>query len=938
MNLSNAWSYVAIGCGLLTTTLPVVAQGKGFTPDVTLEFSKVPGRTPAKHSVDGPLLGNGDMKVAIGGAPEAQRFHLGKNDLWRLQHGYGKSSPVTFGELVLDIPALKGAGYQVKMPLDDPRAEATFKRGELTVTQRSQVIADRNLLWIRLEAQGGEVEVSPVLKVGEGRGSVSTSGDHDGLLVAARSFSSKVVDIPSGAAAAMKVLGAEMKARNAKTKSVSTQSQPFHVAIGREQAQGGRWGFHGMLDELAIYPSALTAADLAKVMAGTYAEKPRHSWDFEKPLPNSHGVKVVKGKTGKALMLDGGKNSRIDVGVIKLPTDVISVASWIAIDQVHDEANYILSSGEWNKGVSLGLSAGKLRFSVNGRSVETKPLPLKKWIHVTGVWNGAGMVIYVDGKVAASQSDGSELAVGGSFMLVPGKPVDVLLAMDSLFDSADYQKRVVKAAADLKQSDLAAISQGHRDWWSAYWQRSWIKIGDPVLEKAYYRSLYGIGACSRNLRFPAGIFGWDTSDLPSWQGDYHLNYNHFAPYYAMYSANRMEQGDPQDTPMLEFLKRGEWYAKNVTKTRGVLFPVGIGPCGIETTNGSAHYGKGPNSELGGLFFQQRSNAAYSLVNIAQRWRCSYDLEYAKKVYPLVRDVALFWEDYLVYKDGRYVIVGDAIHEGSGQDLNPILSLALVRNSLDLALDMSAALKVDSDRKKRWQQILTQLSDWSTQQMKGKTVFRYTEKGTAWWVNNTLGIQQIYPANCIGLDSDPKWLKVAHNTMDVMGRWLDGNGSNSFFPAAVRVGYDPQVILGQLRKYSAHTYPNGFQIGNPHGIENFSTVPNTLNEMLCMSHVPVGAAKRQESVIRVFPVWPKEQDAQFHHIRCWGAFLVSSELKDGEVQSVMITSEQGRSCTIVNPWPGSKVKLVRGGDVVVVEGKRITLKTKAGDTILATRVK
>lgn len=84
------------------------------------------------------------------------------------------------------------------------------------------------------------------------------------------------------------------------------------------------------------------------------------------------------------------------------------------------------------------------------------------------------------------------------------------------------------------------------------------------------------------------------------------------------------------------------------------------------------------------------------------------------------------------------------------------------------------------------------------------------------------------------------------------------------PRAVRVGYDPTVILEALRRYVGHTYPNGFQLGNPHGIENQSTVPNTINEMLCMSHVPVGAPQA-EPVLRVFPVWPREMDASFTNV-------------------------------------------------------------------------
>jgi len=57
----------------------------------------------------------------------------------------------------------------------------------------------------------------------------------------------------------------------------------------------------------------------------------------------------------------------------------------------------------------------------------------------------------------------------------------------------------------------------------------------------------------------------------------------------------------------------------------------------------------------------------------------------------------------------------------------------------------------------------------------------------------------------------------------------------------------------------------------------------------------------KGVLRVFPVWPKDKDAAFTDIRCWDAFLVSGELKDGRVTHVNILSEQGRDLTLVNPW-------------------------------------
>ena len=43
----------------------------------------------------------------------------------------------------------------------------------------------------------------------------------------------------------------------------------------------------------------------------------------------------------------------------------------------------------------------------------------------------------------------------------------------------------------------------------------------------------------------------------------------------------------------------------------------------------------------------------------------------------------------------------------------------------------------------------------------------------------------------------------------------------------------------------------------------------------------------------------------------------------------IKSERGKDCTIVNPWPGKKVRVFRDGKPTeLVEGYRFTLKTAA----------
>ena len=513
---------------------------------------------------------------------------------------------------------------------------------------------------------------------------------------------------------------------------------------------------------------------------------------------------------------------------------------------------------------------------------------------------------------------------GLNILLQPGKKLIIVLAIESKFKNKTPLNYVLEQIKNINENTIVSLLQKHNKWWKNYWDKSSINVEDTVLMKAYYQGLYTMAACSRDAKFPPGIFGWTTTDTPAWNGDYHLNYNFQAPFYGLYAANRLEQGTPQDVPLIDFMPRGEWYSKNVTGTRGILYPVGIGPLGIETTRDFPMYMNSDNFQKGGLFFGQKSDAVYGLVNMAQHWRCTYDKEYGRKIYPYALAVVNFWEDYLKFENGRYVIYDDAIHEGSGKDKNPILSLGLVRNAFNLILDLSASLKIDENRQAKWKDILDKLSGFPTQKRNGKEVFRYTEEGVDWWPDNGLGIQQIYPSNAITLDSSNELLAVSRNTIDEMQRWEDMNTSNSFFMAAIRVGYDSTVIMKELHKYALHTYPNGFQLNNPHGIENSCTVANALDEMLCMS---------AGNVIRLFRVFPKNQNADFKNIRTWGAFLVSAKLKDGKVTDVKILSEKGKPCTIINPWPGKKVVLIRNGKKAEnIKGDRLSFKTSVREMI------
>jgi hypothetical protein len=159
----------------------------------------------------------------------------------------------------------------------------------------------------------------------------------------------------------------------------------------------------------------------------------------------------------------------------------------------------------------------------------------------------------------------------------------------------------------------------------------------------------------------------------------------------------------------------------------------------------------------------------------------------------------------------------------------------------------------------------------------------------------------------------------------MARWSDDNGTNTFYPAAARVGHDPADILTHLASWvSGHSYANLHIHTGGGGIENFNTVPSTIAEMLLQSF---------QGKVRVFPDWPATADARFGDLRAYGAFLISSQLTGGVVQYVRVASEQGGSLVLVNPWPGKMLRLYRNGtDAGTLGGTDITIPTTKGEIL------
>jgi alpha-L-fucosidase 2 len=557
---------------------------------------------------------------------------------------------------------------------------------------------------------------------------------------------------------------------------------------------------------------------------------------------------------------------------------------------------------------------------------------------------------------------GNKQTAGQTITLAANQKCTVIITLYTNFDRKDWKEGAIKAAQSMTGAAVENMRREHEAWWKQFWNRSNIQIGDPYLEKYYFASQYLLASTVRGNKFPPGIWGcFITQDSTAWGGDYHLNYNYQAPFWAAYSSNYIDLLDRFDDPLLDYMEKGKVHAQTLLQMKGIYYPVGIGPKGLVTTRWpltpeemQRRYATTENTiDSGYKFLGQKINAVFSVGNMLMRFYSTYDSAYANKVYPYLLECANFWENYLKLEDGRYVIYMDHFNEimpnlrNNGQwrdrlgDFNSTLSLGLVKMLFKGMIDVSRFMKRDENRQEKWQHIVTHLSQFPVGEAAGRLSLKNMEKGPQGREVTPSGLNRvaihglILPGGVAGPKTDSVFNSILLSDVERWktrmrnpGEWGNtlGNGIETCFPGAVRVGYDADEILQQLKdRIAAQSLPNSWITQSGGGIETLAAVPMTINEMLLQSY---------EGIVRIFPNWNRAKDASFTKLRAYGAFVISSRLKNGQVSTVHLLSEKGRTCIMENPWPGKKVQLVRNGkNGETLQGTTFSFPTKQQENVL-----
>jgi len=483
----------------------------------------------------------------------------------------------------------------------------------------------------------------------------------------------------------------------------------------------------------------------------------------------------------------------------------------------------------------------------------------------------------------------------------------------SILSSADSE-HPLEAAKQVVSDKSFLDDSRHRKWWAEYWKRSFLTIPDARLEALYYAEMYKLGCCSRPGKLPITLQGLWTLDgqMPPWSGDYHLDMNVEQSYWPIYTANRLELGEPLYRTFSACIPRWREQCRQFFGFEGICSGCAIGPHG-ERIFGYTGVELWPG------------NAAWLAHHYWLHYLYSQDDDFLREeALPMIRLAFLTYANLLeTGEDGKLHIPlsyspewGEGSFDAFCRD--PNCDLALIRFLGKALLESREVLDATDPIVNRAEDVMANLTpylrDGNRLLISANTPLSHSHRHFS-------HLMAIHPLGLLTMDGTEEERDLIQGSLRQIRVKGTGEWTGWAFPwmslIASRAGLG-NTAWQMLDVYcNAFISPNTFHMnGDPRifGLSQFDYEPMTLEagfgaaaaimEMLLQS---------QGGRIRVFPTVPDRwHDAYFENLRTEGAFLVTARLEADRVSFAKIHSEKGGTCSIVNPF-GEEALAVFGSD-------------------------
>ncbi len=481
------------------------------------------------------------------------------------------------------------------------------------------------------------------------------------------------------------------------------------------------------------------------------------------------------------------------------------------------------------------------------------------------------------------------LSAGGSYTtawmeLTNKDKRDIFISVGYSRYNDSSEMEAVNAIQQSSVISLKKMIKTHTDWWHNYYPQSYVSIPDKQMQKFYWIQQYKLASATRPGKPAIDLMGPWFYNTP-WPA-YWFNLNMQLTYSPLYTANRLgiahtlvEMIDANKSNLaLNVPLPYRYNSLAVGRAAGpdMLLPV------LTTPQSS------PGDDGASL---ETANLMWLLFYYWKQYRYSMDEEILKNLFPLLKGSVNYYI-HLIKKesDGKWHLPYTYSPEYPGgitRDCN--YDLAVLRWGCETLLKADAILRLNDGLKSKWQDILTNLTDYPTDS-NGLRIGRDVPFNVSH--RHFSHLLMIYPLYLMNWDMTEYRSLIERSLQHWIGfkgalQGYSYTGAASMY-AMMGKGNEAYGYLAQfLKKYLK---PNTMYMESGPVIETPLAAAQSIHELLLQSY---------DDKIKVFPAVPDDwKDAEFQNLRTEGGFLISAVRKDGVTKWVSIKSTAGGKCSIL----------------------------------------